>query len=155
VLYSVTENYKQALTLLDSSINLAKWCSCYSIYALALNEEGGVFFYLNDLPKARNYYDSALNLAKRHSLSRETGIILGNLAKLEEDPQMVIALSKQAIEIIRKSASPDDGLAGLLINIVTAQANPDSALYYLMEGLEIAQTWNLYQEQIAAWNSMA
>ena len=155
VLYSVAENYKQALILLDSSINLSKSFSCYSECALALNEKGGMFFYLNDLPKARNYYDSALKIAQGHSLYKETGIILGNLAKMEEDPQKIISLSKQAIEIIRKSASPDDGLAGLLINIGTAQSNPDSALLYLMEWLKIAQAGNLYQEQIAAWNSMA
>jgi two-component system, NarL family, sensor kinase len=150
-------NYNDAITLLDSSIMLAKSVDDYRSISLGYVARGHIHFKLHDIKNSKQMYDSAFEVARKDSIYSMMGVALGNLAKFEFEKDTVRALSliKEALLYLKKERGTEEEMAYNLINMGYWYLNPDSALYFYKSALDIGISANLSKIQIGAYNNMA
>jgi signal transduction histidine kinase len=155
MLYSVANNYKKSILLLDSSLVCSRSIHDFATISNSLNSLGNIYLDIGEGMKARKMYDSAFEVAKSKSLYLQMGTALGNLAKFESDPKKSIELDKRAVSYLQMSNGSNEPVASILINIGNRFPNPDSAIYYFTHALQLISVENDPLIVIGANNSMA
>jgi signal transduction histidine kinase len=153
--YSGAQDYKQAIVLLDSCINLSESLNDYGTMTDAYNMLGNIKLDINDTASAFQLYKNAFKIAKEHSFYRQMGNALSNLAKNEMEIKTSISMQKEAIKYLRQSSGTEEEIAGIYINIANRITDPDSAIYYYRKALTLAEKGNLWEVSIGACNNMA
>ncbi|MCX6244521.1 MAG: hypothetical protein NTU98_07410 [Bacteroidetes bacterium] len=154
LLYYIAKDYKTAILLMDSCINLSKLQKDYSRLSQAYNILGNIHMDIKNRDVALVMYDSANRIARRYKINNLIGISLGNLARFENDPAKALKLAREAISYLKNSTGSIEGLANIYVNIGYNATNPDTALYYFNEALKLTKTNNLWEIEINAYNNM-
>jgi len=157
MIYSAAYNYKEAITLLDSSIMLAKSVNDNPGISRAYMALGTINVNIHDFESARKMFESALEVATKDSLYQLMGVALGNLAKVEfeNDTKKSISVQREALNYLKKVKGTEEEMAYILINMGNRYTNPDSALFYYKSALNLAVNANLPTIQFGAYNNMA
>jgi tetratricopeptide (TPR) repeat protein len=155
--HNLSYDYKNAVTLLDSSIRLAQLTNDFQGISNGNNMLGLIKFNIHDFESAETHFSSALKVAKEHGLFEQVGVAMGNLARLEFEPDTIKSISMQleALTYLRKVRGTEEEMANILINIGNRYLNPDSALRYYRAALSIAENAQLPVRTIGAYNNMA
>ena len=154
MLYYVAKDYKTAIIWFDSCIKFAQSQKDYTTMARAFNILGNINIDIKNREGALKMYDSANKIAVLHSIDKQIGLSLGNLARFEKDPARAFKLDKEAIRYLIKGKGNEEGLAKIYINMGFRSTNPDTALYYFKEALKITQNKNLSDVEMGAYNNM-
>ena len=154
-LYQFASDYKTEINYLDSVITLAESLKDYSSMASAYNVLGTVNFDIHDDSNSRRNFETALSVARSHSLFTQIGVAIANLAKFEVDDQKIIQRYKEALKYFKKEKGNEEEIAGTLVNLGFIAAIPDTALYYYKAAIEFAKAGNLVEVEIWAFNNMA
>jgi two-component system NarL family sensor kinase len=120
----------------------------------AYNMQGNIENNLKNRDEAHKMFDSAYQIAVRHSIPKQIGLSLGNLALFETDPVKVLKLQREAIRYLEKAKGNEEGLATIYINIGNHTKNPDTALYYFRKALKLTLNTNLSRIVFGAYNNM-
>jgi two-component system, NarL family, sensor kinase len=157
MIYCAAYNYKEAITLLDSTIMLAKSVNDNPGISRAYIALGTINVNIHDFESARKMFESALEVAKKDSLYQLMGVALGNLAKVEfeKDTKKSISVQREALNYLKKVKGTEEEMAYILINMGNRYTNPDSALFYYKSALNLAVNANLPTIQFGAYNNMA
>jgi two-component system NarL family sensor kinase len=153
-LYYAAKNYQKAISLMDSSIAFSKEQNDFSTMSRALNAIGNIYIDINNHDDALKMYDSAYEIAKKHSIPVQTGISLANVARFEKDQLKAFKLNKEAIGFLTKSGGNEEGLAKIYINMGYRSTDPDTALFYFRQALRLAQNYNMAEAEMGAYNNM-
>jgi signal transduction histidine kinase len=123
----------------------------------AYNALGSIKFDLKEYKDAKRKFDTSFQIAKAHSLYKQMGIALGNLARFESDNKKAIELQKEAISYLKKAKGTEieEEIANIYINIGLKYTLPDSSLHYYLEALKIAKNGNLPKIEFGSYNNMA
>ncbi|MDP4281022.1 MAG: tetratricopeptide repeat protein, partial [Bacteroidota bacterium] len=148
ILNSNAYDYKNAIVLLDSAIKISERVRNYLVMSNSYNMMGNIRQEIQDNSTARMNYETALKIAREHSLYEQVGIALSNLYRTENDQDKALLLLKEAIEYLMKGVGTQEEIANTYINIGYAETNPDSALFYYKKALEIAKNGNLPEVEI-------
>ncbi len=154
MLFYVAKNFNKAVNWFDSCIKLAEPQKDYTTMARAVNAIGNIYILIKNRDDALKMYDSANKIAFRHSITKEIGISLGNLARFEKDPIKAYKLDKEAIRYLKKSKGSEEAMAKIFINMGLLATNPDSALFYFREALKITRNNNIAEVEMGAYNNM-
>jgi two-component system, NarL family, sensor kinase len=154
-LYGNAKDYRNAVILLDSSLMYAEKSHAYIVIADIYNWLGTIRSDLNDLSQARELFNRSLQVAIAHNLPRQCGLALVNISSLEENDKISIEKLNMAIRYFRGGNGCDEELANTLINLANYQENPDSALRFLKQSLDISVGGQMPLSQIGAYNIMA
>jgi signal transduction histidine kinase len=154
-LYTIAFNYKPAVVLFDSVIHLAQSENDFISVSDAYNSLGTIHGQLEDSINAKEMFQKAFDVAKKHRLFREQGNALANLASSETNPYHAIDLTREAMTLLKNSKGAEQELATMMINMGHHQQSPDSAIFYYQSALKIAEPANLKEIQFAAYNAMA
>ena len=156
-IYLTAYNFEDAIKLLDLSIRLADSTNDFAGLSRAYNMLGNIKYSTHDIDNARKLYQSALLVAKDHSLYLHMGAALSNLAKNEFEPnkRKSIALQKEALGYLEKvKYGNEEEIAYLLINMCYRYTK-DSALFYYKNALKVAVNAKLIKLLFGAYNGMA
>ena len=154
LIYFKVKDFKTAIGKLDTCINFANLQQDYSTMASAYNTQGIIENNLKNRDEAHKMYDSAYQIAVRHSIPKQIGLSLGNLALFETDPVKVLKLQREAIRYLEKTKGSEEGLATIYINIGNHTKNPDTALYNFRKALKLTLNTNLSTIVFGAYNNM-
>lgn len=154
MLYNAAYDFKKEIDLLDSTIRLAGIAKEYSVMADAYNTLGGLNSTSQDIDSKR-MYETSFKIAQAHSLYKQMGDALGNLASFQTDNTKAINLQKEAISYLKKAKGTEEEIASILINIGLRHTKPDSALKYYRKALQLSENGNLPRIEIGAYNNMA
>ena len=154
LIYFKVKDFKTAIGKLDTCINFANLQHDYSTMASAYNTQGIIENNLKNRDEAHKMYDSAYQIAVRHSIPKQIGLSLGNLALFETDPVKVLKLQREAIRYLEKTKGSEEGLATIYINIGNHTKNPDTALYNFRKALKLTLNTNLSTIVFGAYNNM-
>jgi two-component system, NarL family, sensor kinase len=155
LLNKASYNYEAAIKLLDSLIRLAETVQNYQVISNAYNTLGNVNIDIHKYAEARRMYDSALSIASKHSLYKQMGVAISNLARFQENTRKSISLQKEALNYLEKEKGTEEEMANIFINMGNRFKNPDSALFYYKSALNLALTANLPILLFGACNNMA
>jgi signal transduction histidine kinase len=155
ILHKASYNYEAAITLLDSLIRLAETVRNYQVISNAYNTLGNVNIDIHKYAEARRMYDSALSIASKHSLYKQMGVAISNLARFQENTRKSISLQKEALNYLEKEKGTEEEIANIFINMGNRYKNPDSALFYYKSALNLALKANLPILLFGACNNMA
>ncbi len=155
MIYYMAKKFDTAMSKMDLCIKYADLQKDYATMSRALNALGNINHDIKNSEYAEKMYDSANNIAVRHSITNQIGLTLGNKARFEKDPVKAFKLNKEAIRYLIKGKGNEEGLAKIYINIGYRATNPDTALYYFNEALNITRNNNLAEVDMGAYNNMA
>lgn len=155
MLYNAAKNYKTAIVLFDSALRIAESCDDPQDISNIYIAIGNVKYEMKDLSGARVMYQNGNTVAQSHSLYRQMGVALGNLAKFEKDAISSFNMQKEAIALFELCKGTEEEKATLLINMGCDHSNPDSALSYYKSALLLVKNCNLPEVEIGAYNNMA
>jgi two-component system NarL family sensor kinase len=153
-LYYIAKDYKSARGKLDTCIKVANSQKDYATMARAYNVLGNINIDIKNQNDALIMYDSANRIAVRHSIPKQIGLSLGNLARFEKDPVKALSMQREAIRYLEKSKGTEEGLANIYINIGYKATNPDTALFYFRKALKLTLNSNLPVIVLGAYNNM-
>jgi signal transduction histidine kinase len=154
MIYYAAKDFKTAVQKMDSCIKLAAPQKDYTTMSRALNAIGNIYILIKNRDDAVKMYDSAYNIAMRHSIPLEIGMSLGNLARFEKDPIKAYKFEKEAVRYLKKSKGSEEALAKSYINIGYNAKNPDTALFYFREALKLTRNHKMSEVEIGAYNNM-
>lgn len=154
MLYRNASDLKMATLYLDSSINASSSINDHEWRSNAYNALGNLKFDLLDSLNAKSYFDSALHIAKKHGLNRQTGIALASLAKFEKHVNNLVPALKAAVELLKTDPYAEEEIAMIYVNLGLHVSNPDTAIYYFKSAIEIAENLNSPEVMITAYNNM-
>jgi signal transduction histidine kinase len=154
-LYNLSYDYKTAIQLLDTSIQIARLVKDYSGISHGYNMLGSINLNTNDVEKARQMFDSAFYIAERHMLYKDMGVAMGNIARFESDVAHSISLQREALNYLRQIRGAEEEMANIYINMGNRFTNPDSALYHYKKALDLAVNAKLPKILMGAYNNMA
>jgi signal transduction histidine kinase len=143
------------LIYLDSTLNVATRIGNQLWRSNAYNALGNARLDILDSINARIFLDSAFRIAKRNALPLQMGIALGGLAKFETTPAATVKKLHDAIRMMHQQQGTEEEIALTLINIGTFCVNPDSAIRYFQEAINIGRACNSPEVIIAAYNNLA
>ena len=152
--YNQADDYNHAIVLLDSTIHMAETIKDWASMAEAYNSRGTIKFTLHMNADAKKIFEIALKIAMDHSLYRETGNALGNLAEYQDNNAKANSMRKEAISYLKKAKGTEEQVANLMINIANRSEKADTALIYFMAALKLAKNKNLPKCEIGAYNGM-
>ena len=161
VLYSLARmnrlkgNYKNSIQLINSALNVSMATHDFATISNALNSIGTLYQNLGEDISARKMFDSAYSIAERNSLYLQMGCALGNLSRFEKDPQRSVRMQKLAISYMEKGDDAAGPVAQSLINIGYRMQNPDSAIHYYQEAIDLVSNDYAPEVIIGAYNNMA
>ncbi len=148
-------NYKEALKLYDSAMGEAKRNKNYIVVSNCLNELGAIEQDLNNPDQARSYFQQSLQLAEKFKLSHQIGVILGNLANLETNPDTALKLMNRALENIKNIKGAEMEYCTILANIANSSSQKDTAIKFFHEAITIAEKGNYSEVLIGAYNNLS
>jgi signal transduction histidine kinase len=150
-------NYKEAMSLLDSSIRLAELVKDPEGIANAYIAIGHMQKISHDYDNAQKSYTSALHVAQKDSLFKQIAVAMGNLAcqPFEKDKKKMISMQKEALANLSRTQGTEEEKAYIFINIGNLYSIPDSALFYYKKALDLAVNSNLPKILFGASNNMA
>jgi len=154
LIYYAAKNYQTAIIWFDSCIKVADLQKDYTTMSRAFILLGNINIDIKNRDGALKMYDSANKIAVLHSIDKQIGLSLGNLARFEKDPVRAFKLDKEAIRYLINGKGNEEGLAKIYINMGFRSTNPDTALYYFREALKITQGKNLSDVEMGAYNNM-
>jgi signal transduction histidine kinase len=155
LLYESAGNYKDGVKILDSCITEATQTANYNILADAMNSLGNVYLQVHDSAMARITFQKALKIAVDHSLYKQIGETMGNLALYEGSLNKVVAMQKKAISFMEKQKGNEGEISMGYVNIGLEITKPDSAMVYYFKALHISKNGTLPEVEIAAYNDLA
>jgi signal transduction histidine kinase len=155
MIYKAAYDDKMAVIFLDSSIVLAQRFKEYQMISNAYNALGNSKFDLQESSDARNLYDSAYNIAKRHSLPKQLGVAMASLSRFETNAASSAKMQKEAVSILMKQNGNDEEIALILCNLGLTSSNPDTAINYYQTALKFAESAKSDLAKIAAYNNLA
>jgi two-component system NarL family sensor kinase len=155
MIYYSAKNFDTAMSKLDLCIKYADLQKDYATMSRALNALGNINRDIKNNEYAEKMYDSANKIAVRHSLTNQIGLSLGNKARYENDPVKAYKYNREAIGYLKKGKGNEEGLAKIYINMGYRATNPDTALHYYNEALNITRNNNLAEVDMGAYNNMA
>ena len=147
-------NYKEAIVLFDSAMNLARKQNNYIVVANCLNELGLIEGDLNNMERSRNYLYTALEIAKKYTLEIQRGVTLGNLANLSSNPDTAMKLKLNAVDILKNAKGAKKEYCSALANLANSLANKEEAIALYYESIGIAEKSNFYEILIGAYNNL-
>jgi signal transduction histidine kinase len=150
-----TFDYRQAVILLDSVVKLSSSEKNFEMLSVAFNEIGGIKDDLHDHGNAKIMFDTAYKIAARHSLYKQMGAALGNLARFETDQARSVKMQKHAVELLKRSAASENAIAQLYINIGTLLGDPDSAIDYYQAAIRTVDPLSSSDVVMVAYNNLA
>ena len=156
-LYIAAYNYQTAISLVDSAIAFASAVEDYEGLTNGFIALGNLKTNIHDYESAKNLYDSALSVARKHSLYKQMGVATGNLARspFEKEVRKKFALQREALFYLNKAKGAEEEMSYIFHNMGAQSANPDSALFYYKLALNLAIRANLPKVMFAAYNNMA
>ncbi|MCX6279175.1 MAG: tetratricopeptide repeat protein, partial [Bacteroidetes bacterium] len=156
-IYIFANNYKMAVTFVDSSIRLAELNNDYKGISDGYNMLGLIKVTTHDYTNARQHFSSALKVAREHLLYEQMGVALGNLAqsKFEPDTNKSLSIQLDALSYLRRVRGTEEEMSNILINMGYFYANPDSALFYYKSALSLSENAHLPIIMVGAYNNMA
>ncbi|MEI7727422.1 MAG: ATP-binding protein [Bacteroidota bacterium] len=154
-LYLEASDVKNAIILLDSSIQSGLLYGQPSAVSISLNALAALYQTTDDPQMAKTFYDSALTVATRNNLPREMGIALGNVAQFGHDTKESAGMIKKAIQLIATVKGTEVERANLLVNLGLLQENSDSAMIYYNMVIKMGENSNIPIAMIGAYNNMA
>jgi len=154
-LYYLANDYKNTVTLLDSSIQRGLKYRNYKAVTSSLIALGNVYYVTDEYTNAKTMYDSALRISSRNSLNKEMAVVLANLAKFTEDPIESKSILTKAISLLSKEKGTEEEQVTTEINLGLLQENPDSAILYYLRAIGKATKYNLQIELLGACNNIA
>jgi two-component system NarL family sensor kinase len=148
------KDYKIAIGKLDTCIMVAESNKDYATMARAYTTLGNINFDIKEPENALKMYDLANQIALKHSIPKEIGVSLGNIARFEKDPVKALKLQREAIQYLIKTSGSEESIAKIYINIGFNATNPDTALHYFEEALKLTENTNLPVIELGAYNNM-
>ncbi|MGE5424934.1 MAG: tetratricopeptide repeat protein [Syntrophothermus sp.] len=155
ILHLSAMDYHQSLKLLDTALLLAFKNNHAETASNCLNILGNIYSDLNDDENAHKMYDSAYKMAQRKSLFPQMGSALGNLARIEQDPDKRITMTREAIGHLKKSPGTGEAAAILLSNLASYSVNPDTAIKYYFASISMIRPEASPEIYIGNYNNMA
>jgi signal transduction histidine kinase len=128
---------KNAIVLLDSTLQEAKKFSKYKIISNSLNALGNIYRNLGNDSLAKTMYNSAYDIAKSHHLPLQTGVSLGSLAQMEKDPAVELLMERRAIQYLKNCKDGAEPMASIFINSGSVMTNPDSAITCYLAAIKL------------------
>ncbi len=156
-LHVVSNYYTRAVSLLDSSIRLARVYNDFKGLSNATNMLGMIKINTHEYESAKQHFMAALEIAREHNFYDLMGVALGNLARsqFEPDPEKSMALQRQALQYLKMARGMEEEMANILINIGNRFTIPDSAISYYRAAIEIGESASLPIIIMGAYNNMA
>ncbi len=154
-LYDFTNDYKNAVILLDSSIRIGLKLKTYSAVASSLVALANIYYETEDYINAERIYDSAFKLASRNKLNKEMAVSLANLSKFSEDPDTSKAMLKESLSLLGKVQGAEEEQAYIEVNLGLLQENSDSSIKYYQKAIDKAIKYNMPIVLLGAYNNIA
>ncbi len=156
-IYIIANNYKMAVTFVDSSIRLAESNNDYKGISDGYNMLGLIKVTTHDYTNAKQHFTSALKIAREHLLYEQLGVALGNLARsqFEPDTNKALSIQRDALSYLRRVRGTEEEMSNILINMGYLYVNPDSALFYYKSALSLSENAHLPTIMVGAYNNMA
>jgi tetratricopeptide (TPR) repeat protein len=148
-------NYRNFIMLIDSALRFSRSVNDFATMSNSLNALGSFYNNLGEKVVARKKFDSAFAIAKHNSLYLQMGSAFGNLAKFEADGKKSIMQSRQAIAYLAGCPGREEPVASILINIGSRVPDPDSAIYYYSQAINMVNAEKAPEVIIGAYNNMA
>jgi signal transduction histidine kinase len=159
MIHSAAHDFKQAITLLDSSVALAQVVNDPMGMARGYNELGNIKVIIHDslsLIDAQKMYTIALEIATKANLKLQQSVALGSLARLDSDVKSAISKLKIAMGLLKGIRGAEEEMARFLINIGDRYYNvPDSAIYYNLAAIQLCSEGSAPDIIMAAYNNLA
>jgi signal transduction histidine kinase len=155
MVYRAAFDTKSSILFLDSSINLSQKLKNYTLLSDAYNVLGNIKYALLDTQYSRRWYDSAYNIASRHSLSKQMGVAMASLSRFEKDSIRSSELLRNAILILKKQPGNEEEIASILCNLGLKSSNPDTAIKYYQSSIGYARIANSVKIESSAYNDLA
>jgi len=154
-LYDFTNDYKNAVILLDSSIRIGLKLKTYSAVASSLVALANIYYETEDYANAKSIYDSAYRLSSRNKLHKEMAVALANQSKFAEDPDKSKALLRESLLLLVPVKGAEEEQAYIEVNLGLLQENPDSAIMYYQKAIDKAIKYNMPIVLLGAYNNIA
>ena len=132
-------DYKSSIIMLDSAIRSGQQYRQPSVVAISLIAMASVYQTSEDTAKSRIFYDSALTISTRFHLNKEMGVALGNLARFQNNSEASKKTLIKSIQILNSESGAEEERANFLINLGLLQKNPDSAIGYYQNAIELSK----------------
>jgi signal transduction histidine kinase len=155
MLYYGANDFRNAIVLLDSSIHEGTRSSRASAVADSWIGLGNVYLITGEYGKAKSCYDSALVIAIRNGLWRETGVVYANLAKFQEDNDSAISYMRRAVGCLALRKGTEEELTNAEINLAIALDDLDSAIAMFERAIDRAIIYGMRIELMGAYNNVA
>ncbi|MDP4280999.1 MAG: ATP-binding protein [Bacteroidota bacterium] len=154
-IYTESMDYKMAMIYLDSVLHTGKNMSRFDLISNAYNDLGVLKLNLHDNEDAKRLFDNSLRIATVHSLKKQIGVALGNLARLENDPKIVKTLMRKALNVLQQTTGAESAIAQLKIDIGNRCDDPDSAIFYYKSAINAVDTGSSDEILLIAYNNLA
>lgn len=154
-LFSESMDYKMGMIYLDSVLHTGANASRFDLVSNAYNDLGILKLKLHDNADAKRLFDSSLQIATSHSLNKQAGVAMGNLARFEDDPESAKALLRKALNLLQKTSGAESAIAQLKINIGNRCVTADSAIYYYSSAINSVDSGSSDEVLLIAFNNLA
>jgi len=148
-------DYKTALTLLDSVINMSRSLGKWELLASAYNLLGNVKAAVGLISESLDAYHLAEELSESKNLPQELGISLTNQAPYETNSEKGLSLNRKAIHYLSMIPGNEHAIASILVNMGNLMQTPDSALRYYQDALDIETKYGFIDLFISTCNNLA
>lgn len=155
MLYKAANNYREAITFLDSAQRMASKERDAVILSNCYNSLGYIEVDLNNTARAVVLFTNALQAAKENNLPIQTGVALASLSRFEKNRSKANLMRHDALEMLKSQPEAAEQTGYLLANIGDDCLDPDSAIRYYRQAGEIAKKGHLVELEIACLNNMA
>ncbi len=154
-IYQDVNDFENAAIFLDSAIQTGYRNGEFSAVAVSLCALGEVYQAIDDFARAIATYDSALAIAQKHSLNREKGVVMGNLARFQPNTDSALYMLRVANYLLEALHGTELERANILINSGMLQTNQDSAIYYYHKAIALGRQCRLPVVLMGGWNNLA
>ena len=155
MLFYDASDLKTAMVYFDSAVQISMAIQDFRMLSNTYNVLGDIKNDLCDTAGARCMFDSAFQIAKRHSLKMQQGIAIASLSRLEKEPAIRELKHRQAIELMRGIPGVEEEMALIYINLGMYSQNPDSALAFYQEASKLANIIHSSEITIGICNNQA
>ncbi|MEI7898211.1 MAG: tetratricopeptide repeat protein [bacterium] len=155
MIYFNASNLQLAISLVDSSINLAEKFNQQSMVADALNSLGSIRLTSGDSLGAKKSFERAFDVGIKFHLFRQCGNAMANLALYEIDPVISVRLLRRALNYYIGIHGVEEETALVYINLGYRNPNTDSAIACYTKALKHGETGVLEDVMISAYNNLA
>ncbi|MCK9219597.1 MAG: ATP-binding protein [Bacteroidales bacterium] len=153
-IYSESMDYKMAIIYLDSVLRTPITSPNYELVANTYNDLGVIKFNLHDYNDAKRLFDTSFRIATSHSLNKQIGVALGNLARFEKNSLIAINTLKKALSFFQKTIGAEEAIAQLKINIGNRCVDSDSAILYYKSAINSVDSGSSNEVLLIAYNNL-